>query len=91
LQVVDGYHTDAPEAVERYAKPTDQAAALTALASQDRRARILLDFARFPVAHVPEQDCVSQTIVQFSDLRYTKPGSGRGTFSLNVQVECASK
>jgi inner membrane protein len=91
LQVVDGYQTDAPEAVERYAKPTDQAAALTALASQDRRARILLDFARFPVAHVPEQDCVSQTIVQFSDLRYTKPGSGRGTFSLNVQVECASK
>lgn len=91
LPVVDGYQTDAPEAVERYAKPTDQAAALTALASQDRRARILLDFARFPVAHVPEQDCVSQTIVQFSDLRYTKPGSGRGMFSLSVSVECASK
>ena len=91
LQVVDGYQTDAPEAVERLQKPTDQAAALAAIASQDRRARILLDFARFPIAHVPEQDCISQTIVQFSDLRYTKPGSGRGTFSLNVPVECASK
>ena len=91
LPVVDGYQSDAPEAVERFEKPTGQAAAITAVASQDRRARILLDFARFPIAHVPEQDCVSQTIVQFSDLRYTKPGSARGTFSLNVPVECASK
>ena len=91
VQIVDGYQTDAPEAVERFQKPIGQAAALTAVASQDRRARILLDFARFPIAHVPQQDCVSQTIVQFSDLRYTKPGSGRGTFSLNVPVDCASK
>jgi inner membrane protein len=91
LNVVDGYQTDAPEGVERYEKPTNQSAALATVASQDRRARILLDFARFPMAHVPEQDCVSQTIVQFSDLRYTKPGAGRGTFSLNVPVECASK
>lgn len=91
LEIVDGYQTDSPEAIERYEKPTDEAAALTEAASQDRRARILLDFARFPIAHVAEQDCVSQTIVQFSDLRYTKPGSGRGTFSLNVPVECASK
>jgi hypothetical protein len=91
FQIVDGYQTDAPDGVERYEKPTNQSAALAAVASQDRRARILLDFARFPMAHVPEQDCVSQTIVQFSDLRYTKPGAGRGTFSLNVPVECASK
>lgn len=91
LQIVDGYQTDAPDGVERYEKPTNQSAPLVAVASQDRRARILLDFARFPMAHVAEQDCVSQTIVQFSDLRYTKPGAGRGTFSLNVPVECASK
>ncbi len=91
LRIVDGYQTDAAEAIERYEKPTDQSAALTAVASQDRRARILLDFARFPIAHVAQQDCVSQTIVQFSDLRYTKPGSGRGAFSLNVPVECAAK
>ena len=91
LPIVDGYQTDAPEGIERYAKPANQAAELASVASKDRRARILLDFARFPIAHVPEQDCVSQTIVQFSDLRYTKPGAGRGTFSLNVPVECTSK
>jgi inner membrane protein len=91
LPVVDGFQTDAPEAVERFEKPTNQAAAMIAVASQDRRARILLDFARFPIAHVPSQDCVSETIVQFSDLRYTKPGATRGTFSLNVPIECASK
>ena len=91
LQVVDGYQIDWPYAVERFEKPTDGAAALTAIASEDRRARILLDFARFPIAHVADQDCVSQTIVQFSDLRYTKPGAGRGTFSVNVPVECAGK
>ena len=91
LEVVDGYQTDASDEIERYEKPVDQAAALAAIAAKDRRARILLDFARFPIARVPEQDCVSQTIVQFSDLRYTKPGAGRGTFSLNVPVECPSK
>ena len=91
LPVVDGYQSDSPEAIERYEKPTGEAAALTVAASNDRRARILLDFARFPIAHLAEQDCMTQTIVQFSDLRYTKPGSGRGTFSLNVPVECASK
>jgi inner membrane protein len=91
LEIVDGYQTDSPEAIERYEKPMDEAATLAAVASQDRRARILIDFARFPIAHVAEQDCVSQTIVQFADLRYTKPGSGRGTFSLNVPVECALK
>jgi hypothetical protein len=91
LGVVDGYQTDAPEGIERYEKPTDQSAVLAAEASQDQRAHILLDFARFPIAHVPKQDCLSQTIVQFSDLRYTKPGLGRGMFSLNVTVDCAFK
>jgi hypothetical protein len=91
LRIVDGYQADSPEAIERFEKPTGEAVELAAVASQDRRARILLDFARFPIAHVADQDCVSQTIVQFSDLRYTKPGSGRGTFSLNVPVECESK
>ena len=89
--VVDGYQTDASEKIERFEKPIGQAAARAAVAAQDPRARILLDFARFPIARVPVEDCFSQTIVQFSDLRYTKPGSGRGTFSLNVPVECESK
>lgn len=90
-EIVDGYQTDSPEAIERYEKPTGRAAELSALAAEDRRAKILLNFARFPMARVPDENCVSQTIVQIADLRYTEPGATRGTFSLNVPVECASK
>jgi hypothetical protein len=82
---------DSAEAFERYEKPTGRAAELSALAAEDRRAKILLNFARFPIARVPDENCVSQTIVQIADLRYTEPGATRGTFSLNVPVECASK
>jgi inner membrane protein len=89
--IVDGYKSDSPEALERYEKPTGRAAELSALAAEDRRAKILLNFARFPLARVQDENCVSQTIVQFADLRYTEPGAARGTFSLNVPVECASK
>jgi inner membrane protein len=90
-RVVDGYLATEPGAVERFEKPDIRDAALISQASQDRRAEILLGFARFPVARVQDEDCVSQTLVQFADLRYTEPGAGRGTFSLNVPVECASK
>ena len=55
---------------------------------QDRRAQIFLRFARFPVVRVPGADCVTQTLVQFADLRYTQPGSSRGTFSLELPVAC---
>ena len=89
--MVDGYQADMPEAIERYEKPNERAGQLVAVAVQDRRAGVLLDFARFPIAHVPDEDCITQTIVQFADLRYTKPGAGRATFSLNVPIECASK
>ncbi|MDQ3667382.1 MAG: metal-dependent hydrolase [Acidobacteriota bacterium] len=57
-------------------------------ALQDKRARIFLNFARFPVARVVGADCISQTLVQLADLRYTQPGSGRGSFSLDVPVDC---
>jgi len=57
-------------------------------ALQDERAKIFLDFARFPVASVAGADCATQTLVQLADLRYTQPGSGRGTFSLDVPVDC---
>lgn len=60
-------------------------------ASQDRRAQIFLDFARFPVARVVGADCMTQTLVQFADLRYTQPGAARGTFSLEVPVDCPSQ
>lgn len=89
--IADGYKTDSLEAMERYEKPTGRAAELAAAAAQDRRAKILLDFARFPMSRPQDENCVSQTIVQIADLRYTEPGTTRGTFSLNVPVECASK
>ncbi|HEX5701968.1 MAG TPA: metal-dependent hydrolase [Pyrinomonadaceae bacterium] len=89
---LNGYEHNSPESVfKRYEKPTGRAAELSALAAEDRRARILLNFARFPIARVQDENCVSQTIVQIADLRYTEPGATRGTFSLNVPVECASK
>ena len=89
---VNGYEHNSPESLfKRYEKPTGHAAELSALAAEDRRAKILLNFARFPIARVEDENCVSQTIVQIADLRYTEPGATRGTFSLNVPVECASK
>ena len=58
---------------------------------QDRRAQIFLRFARFPVARVVGADCLTETLVQFADLRYTQPGSTRGTFSLELPVECPTR
>jgi inner membrane protein len=82
-----GGANDAPRVV-RFEKPDAASAKLIALASQDRRARIFLEFARFPVERVAAADCVTQTLVQFADLRYTEPGRLRGNFSLEVPVEC---
>lgn len=89
--VVDGYQSDSLEAIMRYEKPTGRAAELASVAARDWRANILLNFARFPIARVPDENCLSQSIVQIADLRYTEPGTSRGNFSLNVPVECASK
>lgn len=57
-------------------------------AAEDRRAKIFLGFARFPVYSVVGADCLSETVVQLADLRYTQPGSSRGTFALEVPVSC---
>jgi inner membrane protein len=74
---------------ERFAKPTDQTEQLLiSVASRDARAQSLLGFARFPIAKVGVDDCIGQTLVQFADLRYTEPGTSRGSFSLNVPVDC---
>jgi hypothetical protein len=71
-----------------YEKPSGGEAQAVAEASRDERARIFLDFARFPVVET-RGDCLTETFVQFADLRYTEPGRGaRGSFSLEVPVEC---
>lgn len=72
----------------RYAKPSGSTAQEVAQAELDQRAKIFLGFARFPVMRVVGEDCAMQTLVQFADLRYTEPGRGRGTFSLDVPVDC---
>ncbi|HKR00475.1 MAG TPA: metal-dependent hydrolase [Pyrinomonadaceae bacterium] len=72
----------------RFEKPQGRDAEAFARASQDERARIFLDFARFPTARV-QGDCLSELLVQFADIRYTEPGTPRrGTFSLEVPVAC---
>jgi hypothetical protein len=74
--------------VARFEKPQGSAAVARERAAKDERARIFLDFARFPSARV-QGDCLSELLVQFADIRYTEPGaSGRGTFSLEVPVAC---
>lgn len=60
-------------------------------AMQDRRAQIFLGFARFPVVRAVGADCLTETLVQFADLRYTQPGSKRGTFALELPVECPTQ
>jgi hypothetical protein len=72
----------------RYPKPTGQLAAAIEQVSHDRRLRIFLDFARFPVARLQDPACTTQTLVQFADLRYTEPGRGRATFTIDLPVNC---
>jgi len=84
----DPYRMSSIPAVERFAKPTGPAEKLVEAAARDSRAQIFLGFARFPAAKLADENCLSQTLVQFADVRYTEPGSERGSFSLNVPVDC---
>ena len=79
---------DSNASIARFEKPTGSTAEIVATAERDNRAQIFLGFARFPGFRVVGEDCLSQTLVQFADLRYTEPGKGRGTFSLEVPVDC---
>jgi inner membrane protein len=74
--------------IVRYEKPIGLEAEAVTQAARDSRSQVFLGFARFPVARVASEDCATQTLVQFADLRYTEPGKGRGTFSLDVPVDC---
>lgn len=74
--------------VTRLPKPEAVNSPAVTKAMDNYPARVFLDFARFPVVRVVGEDCLTQTLVQFADLRYTEPGSGRGTFTLDVPVAC---
>jgi inner membrane protein len=77
--------------VVRYEKPSGKTAEALAAVSSDRRTRIFLGFARFPVVKLADPDCTTQTLVQLADLRYTEPGTSRGNFSLELPVDCTLK
>jgi inner membrane protein len=79
---------DAPGGLARFEKPQGEAAELAARAAGDERAKIFLDFARFPAVRVETQSCAEASLVQFADLRFTEPGAARrgGNFSLEVAV-----
>jgi inner membrane protein len=79
-----------PMNLKRFEKPAGRASELITEAERDRRAQIFLGFARFPGFRVVDESCATQTLVQFADLRYTEPGRGPGTFSLELPVECAA-
>jgi inner membrane protein len=80
----------APAALARFEKPQGEAAELAQHAAGDERAKIFLDFARFPATRVETQNCAEELLVQFADLRFTEPGTRRtGNFSLEVPVQPA--
>jgi inner membrane protein len=74
----------------RYPKPTGVLAAAIQQVSDDRRTKIFLDFARFPVARLQDPACTKETLVQFADLRYTEPGRARASFTLDLTFNCQS-
>jgi len=56
--------------------------------SSEKPARVFLGFARFPVARLADPSCATQTLLQLADLRYTEPGNSRGTFAVDLPVDC---
>jgi len=74
-----------PGRVVRYAK---EAPEVKQTVLQQRPARVFLGFARFPVMQLADPECTTQTLVQIADLRYTEPGRSRGTFALELPVNC---
>ena len=56
--------------------------------SDERPAEVFLGFARFPVMQLADPSCTTQTLVQLADLRYTEPGRSRGSFALELPIDC---
>jgi len=75
----------------RYAKPEGDLREAFDSIAQQRPVRIFLGFARFPVAQLADPGCTTQTLVQLADLRYTEPGQSRGSFTLDVPVDCPNE
>lgn len=74
--------------VVRYAKPTGELGEAMETVARQKPAHVFLGFARFPVARLKDPGCTTQTLVQLADLRYTEPGRSRGSFALELPVDC---
>ncbi|HET6973102.1 MAG TPA: metal-dependent hydrolase [Pyrinomonadaceae bacterium] len=72
----------------RYEKPGPELKPVVDYVSQQRSGRVFLGFARFPVLKLADPGCTTRTLVQLADLRYTEPGRSRGTFSLELPIDC---
>ena len=72
----------------RYVKPDPELKRIIEPVLEQRPARVFLGFARFPVVQLADPGCTTRTLVQLADLRYTEPGQSRGSFSLEVPIEC---
>jgi len=80
-------HADAGNVV-RYEKPGPELNGVVDYVSEQRPAQIFLNFARFPVMKLADPGCTTRTLVQLADLRYTEPGKSRGTFALELPIDC---
>lgn len=74
--------------VVRYPKPSGALDTALREVAQEKPARVFLGFARFPVARLADPSCTTQTLLQLADLRYTEPGASRGTFAVDLPVDC---
>jgi hypothetical protein len=72
----------------RYEKPGPELKNVVDYVSEQRSAQIFLNFARFPVMKLADPGCTTTTFVQLADLRYTEPGKSRGTFTLDLPIDC---
>ena len=72
----------------RYEKPGSDLKGVVDYVSQQRAAQVFLNFARFPVMKLADPNCTTSTLVQLADLRYTEPGKSRGSFSLELPIDC---
>jgi len=72
----------------RYEKPGRELNEVVDYVSQQRPAQIFLNFARFPVMKLADPGCTTRTLVQLADLRYTEPGTSRGSFALELPIDC---
>jgi inner membrane protein len=77
-----------PSRVVSYPKPSGRLDAALQEVSQEKPAHVFLGFARFPVAQLADPGCTTQTLLQLADLRYTEPGRSRGTFAVDLPVDC---